>query len=177
MSTLGHFTELDYILIAVILISVIAGFFRGFLREAISLATWFLAFLGALKFAPALSNATKHMMAHDTVRYVICVIVIFLVIWIIGVLINKLAHTLVSTAGLGLFDRVLGFIFGAARGFLFAVIVLLIVSVTAAQNAAWVKRSVLAPYFQPVVTKFAKLIPKDVGKVETWVDKLRAVAQ
>lgn len=177
MGALSHFTELDYIIIAVVLISVIASFFRGFLREAISLATWFFAFLGALKFAPALSNATKHMIAHHTVRYVICAIVIFFVIWIIGVIINKVAHTLVSTAGLGLFDRVLGFIFGAIRGLLFAVIILLIISVTSAAEKPWAKNSVLAPYFKPIVTKFADFIPKDVGKVETWVDKLRAIAQ
>lgn len=170
-----HFTILDYVILAVILLSIVVSFFRGFLREAISLITWFLAFWAGLKFAPMLSglNIAQRMISHNTARYVAAVVAVFLVVLILGMLINKLAHVLVTTSGLGLFDRVLGFIFGAARGALFAVIILVIINAMPAQNAAWATHSQLAPYFKPLVDKFSVLIPKEVAKASTWVDKLR----
>lgn len=172
-----HFTILDYIILAVILISIVISFFRGFLREAISLLTWFAAFWAGLKLAPILSglNIMQRMISHNTARYVTAAIMVFLIVLIVGMLMNKLAHVLITTSGLGFFDRVLGFIFGAARGGLFAVIILVVISAMPAQNAAWATNSQLAPYFKPLVDRFSVLIPKEIAKASTWVDKLRTM--
>src|SRR3989338_1774982 len=119
MSTVAHFNGLDYAIIGIVLLSLIISFFRGFLREAISLITWFCAFVAALKFSPIFTQ-WFHFIPHDKTRYVVCAVATFIVVMIIGMLINKLAHALVTTSGLGFFDRILGVVFGVARGLLLA---------------------------------------------------------
>src|SRR5262249_37977751 len=46
---------LDYIVLAVVLVSAIVGAFRGFLREVFSVISWILAIWLAWKYAPVLA--------------------------------------------------------------------------------------------------------------------------
>src|SRR5215212_1935052 len=45
----------DYMLIAIVVISVVIGALRGFLREAVSLVTWVVAFVLAWQFGSTLA--------------------------------------------------------------------------------------------------------------------------
>lgn len=168
---MAHFTSLDYILMVVLLVSVVVSFFRGFLKEAISLITWFVAFVAALKFAPLLSDHMQNHIANGTIRYILSAVSIFIVVMIVGMLINKLAHALVTTSGLGVVDHLLGFIFGVLRGILFCSILLLILQASPVQSSDWVAHSILAPYFQPMLGHFSKWIPSDVRTVSTWMNQ------
>lgn len=165
----------DFVIAGIIFISVITGFFRGFLREAISLATLFLAFYAALKFSPTLSGLFQSFIANLKIRYVASAVLTFVIVFVLGLIVNKLAHGLVVTSGLGFFDRLLGLIFGAARGILFVTIILLIVQVGHFYNATWVQRSQLTLRFQPIVARFSGFIPKDVSSVFAWMKHFDAI--
>ena len=168
-SFISHLNVLDYIIAGVIGLSIIISFFRGLLKEAISLITWFLAFIISLKFSPSVSTLFHSMIHSDTARHVIAVLLLFLIVLIIGMLCNKLAHKLVSASGLGLLDRFLGFIFGAARGLLFVIILLLMINVSPYQQSDWAKQSELAPYFQSYVELFKKMMPQEMNRISTWL--------
>lgn len=168
-----HLNSLDYIIMGVVALSIIISFFRGFLKEAISLATWFLAFVAALKFAPWVSNDILHSaISHETSRYIASCVLIFLGVMIIGIVVNKLAGTLVTISGLWIFDRVLGIVFGAARGLLIAIIGLVIIQAGPFDNTAFAKESQLTPYFQPIVTQFESYLPKEVQHVSQWMKQM-----
>ncbi len=171
-----NWTGLDFVIAAILLFSIIVSFFRGFLREAISLLTWFLAFVGALKFAPDVSNLLHSVISSPKSRYVVAAVLIFILVLILGMIVNKLAHALVTTSGLGFIDKILGFIFGVARGLLFVTIMLLIIQASPFQNDAWVKKSQIAPYYQPYVTHFSDLLPKEIKTVSSWVGHLTSRA-
>lgn len=159
----------DFIIVGIILLSVITGLFRGFLREAISLATLFLAFYLALKFSPAFSGVFHSFISNPKTRYIVAAILTFLIVLILGSIINKLAYGLVTTSGLGFIDKLLGLVFGAARGILFVTIIILIVQMSPLHNAVWFQRSELTPHFQMLVAHFSGLIPKDVLNVSAWM--------
>ena len=168
-----HFNSLDYVIIGVVALSVIISFFRGFLKEAISLATWFLAFIAALKFAPWVSNDILHsVISHETSRYIASCVLIFLVVMVVGIIVNKFAGTLVTISGLWIFDRALGIVFGAARGLLITIIGLVIIQAGPFDNTAFAKESQLTPYFQPIVTQFESYLPKEVQHVSQWMKSM-----
>lgn len=169
MNTILHFNVLDYVIIGVFLLSIIIGFFRGLLREAISLITWLLAFIVALKFSPSVSSLFHSFIHSDSVRHIAAVLLLFFAVLIIGMVCNKLAHTLVSVSGLGLFDRLLGFVFGAARGLLFVTILLLVIDASPYQKADWMQHSRLAPIFQPYVVFFKQMMPTEMARISTWL--------
>jgi len=166
---ISHLNVLDYVLMGVVALSVIISFFRGLLREAISLVTWFLAFFIALKFSPDVSSLFHNMIHSDTVRHILAVLLLFFAVLIIGMILNKLAHTLVSVSGLGLFDRLLGFIFGTARGLLFVVIILLVIQASSYQKSDWMQQSQLAPCFRPYVAWFQTMMPNEMNRISMWL--------
>ena len=166
-----HFNMLDYIFLGIIFISVIIGLVRGFVREAISLVTWFCAFIAALKFSPWVAELLHSAISHTMTRYIVAGFLIFVAVLIVGAIVSKLVHLLISVTGFGLFDRLLGFIFGAARGILSGAVILLLIGASPYQNADWVKQSQLAPHFQPIVTYFVPLLPKDLNSMAALVKR------
>ena len=159
-----NWNALDYILAVIVLASVIFSFFRGFVREAISLVTWFLAFYLALKFAPSVSGLFHSVISNPKAAYIAAAIVIFVVVLILGAVVSKLAHGVIQLSFLGFFDKILGFAFGVVRGILLVTIILFIIQLTPFHDAAWMKASQLAIHFQPLITHFNALLPKDILK-------------
>jgi len=170
---MGHLLEnlnsLDYVLMGLIAFSIVISFFRGFLKEAISLLTWFLAFVLALKFAPDVGPLLHPFISHDKTRYIVAAIILFIVVMIAGMIVNKLVHMLVTTSGLGLLDKILGIVFGAARGILLVVILLLVINASPYDDAKWLQSSQLAPCFQGIVKRFDKMVPKEIHHVFRWI--------
>lgn len=166
-----HFNTLDFIILSILFISVIIGLIRGFVREAISLVTWFCAFIAALKFSPWVAELLHSAISHTMTRYIVSGLLIFIAVLIVGAMISKLVHLLISVTGFGFLDRLLGFIFGAARGILSGAVILLLIGASPYQNADWLKQSELAPHFQPIVTHFIPLLPKDLTSMAALVNR------
>ena len=53
-------TWIDNIIICIIIVSVIISLLRGFVKEALSLVVWLLAFIIAARFATPLSELFGH---------------------------------------------------------------------------------------------------------------------
>jgi membrane protein required for colicin V production len=157
-----HWNILDYVLAAVFLISVILSFFRGFMREIISLVTWFLAFYLALQFSPALSGVLHNVISYPKAAYIVSFIVIFIIVMILGGIAKRMARAIDKIAFLGFFDKILGIVFGVLRGLLFVAIILFIIRLTPMQHSAWVQSSQLAQHFQSAVNYFGSFIPKEI---------------
>jgi membrane protein required for colicin V production len=169
-----HFNTLDFIILGILFLSVIIGLIRGFVREAISLATWFCAVIAALKFSPWVSELLHSAISHTMTRYIVSGFLIFVAVLIVGAIVSKLVHLLISVTGFGLLDRLLGFIFGAARGILSGVVVLLLIGASPYKNAEWMQQSALAPHFQPIVTYFVPMLPKDLSSMAALVNRINA---
>lgn len=157
-----HFNMLDYVTVVVLFISIAIGVVRGFLREAISLVAWSAGFIAALKFSPRVGYLLHDFISHQGVRHFVAGLMIFVLALIVGVIVNKVVHSLVCATGFGFVDHFLGLIFGAARGVLCVTMILILISLTAYQNAGWVNQSVLAPRFRPAVNYFMPMVPKSM---------------
>lgn len=169
LNSIEHFTGLDYTIAGVVLFSVILSFFRGFLKEAISLLTWVLAILLPVKFAPEVSKLLETYIASNDLRYGLSLGIVFIVVFIVGLFVNMMAGGLVKTTGLGFLDRILGVVFGAGRGLMLAVAIILVIGLTPYHQAAWVKNSVLLPKLRPLVNHLQSHLPEKIGHVSSWL--------
>ena len=166
---ISYFNWTDCSIVGIVAFSVIISFFRGFLRETVSIATWLLAIIIAIKFIEPAQLYWQPWIASPFVRYAVDFTGLFLSAFIIGVLINVLIHVLIKKTSLSLVDRLLGIFFGIGRGFLIVAVLLMFVSVESIKDNALMKKSQLAPKFQPIVSWLNKFLPSQFKHFSHWL--------
>ena len=119
---------IDIAIVAVIAVSMLVSFVRGFFREAIALLSW----LGAVIITLFYTRQFATLLPRETIesqeaRLAIAALILFFGSLFIGGLINWLCHKIIDSSRLGLADRMFGALFGAMRG---AIIVSLLVMLT-----------------------------------------------
>ena len=161
----------DCAIIGIIVLSALISLIRGFVREAISLATWIIAIIIAIKFAPVLSTYFENYIQTPSFRIAAAFLIIFFVLLLIGSLINYLISTLVSKTGLSGTDRLLGLIFGFARGILFIGVIVMLANMTSVPKENWFQKSQLIPHFQGLSEWLKGFVPEQMQKIGS-VDKI-----
>lgn len=120
---MNGFTLIDGIVAAVILLSAILAYSRGFVREALAIAGWIGAAVLAFMFAGAAQPLVKEIPVINKVIGENCevsMITAFAVVFAVGLIIASLFTPLFSSvirrSFLSGIDQGLGFVFGAVRG-------------------------------------------------------------
>jgi len=138
----------DWAIVAVLGFSILISIVRGFVREALSLVIWAAAFLGATVFHQEMSVYFVDLVDTPSLRALVAWVVLFFGILMAGSLISFLLGQLVESTGLSGTDRLLGSVFGALRGFIVVMVILIIVpGVLPVSQDAWWQNSLLIPYF------------------------------
>lgn len=154
----------DFAIIGIILISAVISLFRGFIKEALSLASWIIAFWVALKFSDDVAGLLVKYIDTPSFRVAAAFAAIFISVVILGAIINFLAWKLVQKSGLTGTDRALGMVFGLARGVVIVVLLVLLAGLTPAPKDKWWKNSMLMVYFQTMAVQVREYLPSDVRK-------------
>jgi len=134
----------DYILLTAFVVSVGIGFFRGFFREALSLANWLLALWLAWRFSGVLDPVLASV-SSPALKLWLGRILVFLGVLLAGALIGHLLVVLVRKAGLSGTDRALGMVFGAGRGVLVAGVLVIAFQLLEMDREPWWQESVIVP--------------------------------
>ena len=154
----------DWILLAVLGVSVLLGMWRGLVREVISLAGWIAGFWLAQAWAPEAGGWLPLQGASEVLRYLAGFISVFLAVLIVSVLLGWLISKLVSAVGLGVVDRLLGGVFGGLRGVVLLLTLTVVVSLTPVQSAAWWTNSPVAQALVQGLQSLKPVLPAHFGK-------------
>lgn len=138
----------DYLIPAVIVTSAVFSLMRGFVREALSLIGWIAAFWIALRFSNSLAELFLVSISVPSLRMVVAFTILFILTLILSALINHLAGDLVQKTGLTNTDRMIGVIFGVARGGVVVSMLVLLAGLTTIPQDPWWEESVLIGHFQ-----------------------------
>jgi membrane protein required for colicin V production len=116
----------DWVIIVVLMLSTLISLWRGFVREALSLAAWVVAFLAASVFADPVAALLSDIIKNVTGRYIVAYVVLFVGVLVLGTIVNALMAKLIRVSGLSGLDRLLGTIFGFTRGLIIVLVVVFI---------------------------------------------------
>ena len=160
-------TWLDYAVFGVLIVSMVWSALRGVVREIISLAGWVMAFLAASLFAGPLALALPAMIPGEAMRVLVAYIAVFAVVLLIAGLTGLLLSKLVKFAGLGAADRLLGALFGLARGAVLVLVLALMAGLTSVPRQPVWKDSVVGEPLAAVALTLKPWLP------ETFAGRLR----
>ncbi|MCK4834563.1 MAG: CvpA family protein [Gammaproteobacteria bacterium] len=155
-------TVVDVVVIFVIFLSALFSLIRGFVKEAISLATWIIAIWLAATFAPRLAVALPNSIESEAVRQAIGFGVLFVLTLVVGAIVNTLVNQVVKKTGLSGADRVFGIAFGILRGGLIIIVFVVIGGMTPLPDAEWWQSSTLLQWFESAAMVIQEYIPQDL---------------
>ncbi len=154
---------LDFAISAIMLISLLVGLFRGFIREVMSLAAWIAALWAAYAFAQTGGAYLEPYIQQSSLRIVAAFAIIFVFALIAASLLGHLLGRVLTVSGIGGVDRSLGLLFGAGRGVVVVAALILTAIFMDIATQPWWHKSVLVNYFNPAADLLRSLMPQDLA--------------
>lgn len=158
-------TILDLVVIGVVLISALLAAVRGLTREVLAIASWAAAAAVAWVFHPQVLPILKQYIPNDTVALIASIASLFLVTLIVVSLVTARISDFVLDSRIGALDRTLGFVFGAGRGLLLAVIGYLFFAALVGPDKMppWARDAKAKPMLEETGRSLITMLPQDVN--------------
>lgn len=169
-------SALDLVVLGVVLISALLAAVRGFTREVLAIASWVAAAAAAYALHPAVLPFAKEYIPNAQLVLAASIAAVFLGTLVIVSFITVKLSDLILDSRIGALDRTLGFLFGAARGLLIAVIAFVFFDklVGEKQQPDWVRTAKLRPVLKETGDQIMALLPDDPeGFIAKWKNRNR----
>jgi membrane protein required for colicin V production len=168
------FTGVDVGVAVLVLISAVLATARGFTREILSLATWAgSAAIAAYMYFYHNDIASKYI-DNPLIATGVTIVGTFLVALIVLHLLTMWIGDMVVDSRVGPLDRTLGFVFGAARGFLICVIGWVMLSwLLQGKNPAWAETARTRPALESTGESLRNSIVAVFPDADKLIDSFR----
>ncbi len=175
-----YFNVIDIIVISIILISCIVATFRGFVKEAFSIASWIFAIVVSFqlynKFKLELSDYFNHEIISDVIAFGFP----FISTLFVSTLISSWLSPKFSISGFLVIDKVFGFIFGGIRGILFVILIYLGISYLLGKEKKLpniILETHTYRYIKPITNKLRDLSKNNIELENSDINKMNEKSQ
>ncbi len=155
---------IDWIFLAVLVLSMLVGAWRGLVFEVISVVAWIAAFVFAQWFAPAVGQWLPISGTSEALRYGLGFLLIFVGTVFAGGVIAFVLKKLLAAVGLTPADRMLGAGFGLVRGAVLLLALTVVIGMTPLKAESWWLESQGAQLTSAALHALKPVLPEDFGK-------------
>lgn len=161
-------TEIDWIILALLLLSTLVGVARGVIREVLAIAGWVVGIVLALNFAGELAEKIPLESIGFIPRVIIAgVAIVVACLFAIGLL-GTLMRKMMEVAELTFEDRVLGAVFGLVRGVVAVCAVVFVAGmIDSVQSSRMWRQSILIAPCETVIEWSLPLLPDAVADLRS----------
>jgi membrane protein required for colicin V production len=163
---------LDLGVLGVVFVSALLSMLRGFTREILAIGSWAAAAAAAYYFYPYVLPHVQPYISKPMLAQAASAAAVFFVTLIVVSLFTVRVSDAILDSKIGALDRTLGFVFGAARGFLLAVVAFWIFNwlVGDKQQPEWVKNAKTRPALTETSDRIIAMLPEDAAAtLEGWI--------
>src|SRR4051794_34185933 len=162
---------LDIGVIAVIVLSAIFAFARGFVREALSIVAWVgAAAITVYGFVPVL-GLVDPLVKNPLLSQLIAGFGLFVGALIVLTIATSFVARMVRASALSPIDRTLGFVFGLARGVLIVCLAYLLLDfVQPSERPAWIRDAKSAPFLHQGADMLRQFLPEQLKMKNAAID-------
>lgn len=164
-------SQIDLIILIIVILGVIRGLFKGFVMSITSLAGLILGFYLSLRFAWYIEIYLREATGSNSpfmhiLAFILCYTLVMIIVFIAGKSIEKA----LSVTPLGCVNRIGGGLFGAFKGLLLISAFIYVIEI-ADRNSVFIKPE--AKQKSVMYKPLAKLVPSLVPQVKKGIEKLR----
>ncbi len=141
----GAVNLIDVLFVLVLVLSLLAGAWRGLMRELLSLLSWLAAAYVAWRFHGLLMGPLGGVIHSPGARQAAALVLMFIAAVVVLALVSHLLVSVLKRSPLRGTDRALGAVFGAVRGVVLIAAAVLLVEATPLQKSLWWQGSSLVP--------------------------------
>lgn len=164
---------IDIIIIMLILLSAIIGFWRGITREVLGIFSWVLAAIITYFLHAVPEPMIGMLITNEFLKEIVSTLAVFLITLIVLTSITYSFSDAVKSSVAGGADKVLGFLFGSFRGFFLIAILAFGANKFLLKNSETapilLKESKLIPICDIMITRLIQSIP--TTRMNEWKDK------
>ena len=157
---------LDLGLIIVVLMSALLSMLRGFTREVLAIGSWAAASVAAYLLHPLALPFVKQYVSNEKGALAIAAASIFLMTLVVVSIITVKVSDLILDSRIGALDRSLGFLFGAARGFLLCAIAFVFFAFLVPEKSfpTWVTTSKTRAWLEATGGALEAMLPENLDQ-------------
>ena len=160
----------DFLIVGVLLVSMLLGFFRGFLKEAISLISWLGGVWIAWRYAPLVEPYLGGQLADSPASTWVARTLILIGVVLAGWLIASLLSVLIRPGLSLVIDRLLGTFFGVVRGAVILSVVVILAQLVNLDEVEWWQESRLMPRIVDLASWVQAFAEAGVDYLDTSLD-------
>ena len=158
-------TAFDYVVVAIVSASVLLGVWRGVVGEVIALVAWVLAFFAAKWWGDEVAQRVlAGIIADPALRIVAAWVAVFVVVLLLMALLRLAVRGLLKALGLSPTDRLLGVIFGLARGLLIVLVLVAVGGMLSMAKERWWSDAYFSAPLETAVLAGKPWLPPEVAK-------------
>lgn len=158
-------TQFDYIVLVIVLLSVLLGWWRGLVYEVLSLLSWITAYFVAKSWAAEFTPYMPEVLESDTLKNAAAFVAVFVTTLILCGIAAWALNKLIRSFGLDWrTDGVLGAFFGFLRGWMLVLVIVLLASLTKLPQTPMWRDALLSKPLQNVALLARDLLPDEMAK-------------
>lgn len=157
-------TPFDYFVLAAMAVSLLVGVTRGVVSEILALVAWVAAFIAARMWAVPTGERILAELPDPMWRQLAGFVLVFVAVLILFSLLRWVTSLLLKAAGLRPIDRVLGAMFGVARGVLVLLLLVFLAGLTPLPQQQWWRHAQFARPLETGVLAVKPWLPPELAK-------------
>jgi len=158
-------TEFDYIILAIIILSVLLGWWRGLVYEILSLLSWITSYFVAKSWVVEFTPYMPAVLESEALRNAAAFSAVFITTLILCAIAAWSLSKLIKSFGLDWrTDGVTGAIFGFVRGLMLVLVLVLLAGLTKLPQTLFWRDALLSKPLQNVAMLAKEILPDEMAK-------------
>lgn len=154
-------TIFDYLVLFVLVCSVVISTLRGLVKEILSLVSWVVSLVVANLYGAGLATMLPDIIPGNSTRLIVAFIALFIGTRLLMALLSRVLEGLAKASGLSMADRVLGGLFGIARGAVIVLAIVLLCGTTSIPRQLFWTNALLSPLAESLAATIMPYLPDE----------------
>ncbi len=170
-------TQVDWLILAVVGASTLLGLWKGFVKEAVSVAGWVAGVVLAFRYSAEVGKMIPFDALGELGRTATGAVVILILSQVAFAVVGELLRLVIQAVTGGIGDRLLGSCFGFIRGALLVMAAVSVLSFPSAPTTLSWERSRYIPVAEEWLSKLEPLMPETMKDLASIAKKKQEAAR